>query len=71
MPLYQVYSYRFEDLGQLPLTRLSVWPTWPLQGETPKYTVVPLSDLEKGAIEFDLWKEIGEEFIATSTGGNQ
>ena len=69
IPLLKVYSYRLVDLdnnyGQ---ARVSVWPTWPLNGETPKSIVVPLNDLEEGAMEFDLWKEIGEEFLTTSTG---
>lgn len=65
----QVFSYRFTDLaGGWGPARLSVWPSWPLEGESPKSTTPPLSDLEEGAIEFDLWKEIGEELLTTSTG---
>ena len=37
------------------------------EGEAPKSTAMPLSDLDEGAMEFDLWKEIREEFLTTST----
>ena len=70
MFLCQVYSYRFTDLGIASRALLSIWPTWPREEETPKSAVVPLNDLEEGAMEFTLWKEVGEEFLTTSTSKN-
>ena len=64
----KVFSYGFLDVLVRGKARLSIWPNWNWKGETPKSTTVPLSGLEDGALEFSSWKEIGEEFLATSTG---
>ena len=66
---FQVYSYKFVDLqAGHPTARLSVVPNWPTSAGATSSTVVPLSDLDEGAMEFELWWEIGEEFLTTSTG---
>ena len=66
----QVYSYRFLDLEGTSFggpARVSVWPTWNSNGDTVKTTKAPLSDLDEGALDFNLWKDIGEEFLTTSS----
>ncbi len=48
--------------------RVSVLPTWNANGDVPKSTDPPLVEAPYGAVEFSLWKEIGEKFLLTSTG---
>ncbi len=43
-------------------------PTWDASGDAPRSTDPPLSEAPFGAVEFSLWKEIGEEFLLTSSG---
>ncbi len=68
LPIFQVYSYRILLSTTRNAGRVSVWPTWNLNGEAPKSTTAPLSEDEEGAMEFSLWREIGEEFLITGNG---
>ncbi len=65
---FQVYRYKILDAQLVPSARVSVLPTWSANGDVPKSTDPPLVEAPYGAVEFSLWKEIGEEFLLASSG---
>lgn len=41
-------------------------PSWPANGDIPESKTTPLSETQWGAMDFDLWKQIGHEFMVKS-----
>ena len=66
----QVFSYGFTNLHLgLPGATLSTWPDWPQNDrDISKSTTTPLDPSADGAMPFDDWKNIGEEFLLASNG---
>ncbi len=51
---------------------MSVWPDWPQNDrDISKSTTTPLDPTTDGAMPFDDWKKIGEEFMLSSNGETQ
>ncbi|XP_046856258.1 uncharacterized protein LOC124449380 isoform X2 [Xenia sp. Carnegie-2017] len=64
-----VYSYTFTHYQGFGLTRNAVTPrpNWPAIGATvPVSTTPPLNESLNGAVDWNLWREIGNEFMVTS-----
>lgn len=41
-------------------------PSWPANGDVPVSKKTPLRETQLGAMNFDLWKQIGQEFMVKS-----
>ena len=64
-----VYSYTFTDYNNFQLVRNAVtpFPNWPASKvNVPISTTPPLNESSFGAVDWDLWKNIGEEFMIKS-----
>ncbi|KAJ7393042.1 hypothetical protein OS493_008338 [Desmophyllum pertusum] len=63
-----VYSYHFTNYPNFVSGSNAVTPrpSWPANGDIPESKTVPLSETQWDAMDFDLWKQIGHEFMATS-----
>ena len=63
-----MYSYHVvNDDGTYGPAMLSVWPDWAIGPyDVPKVTNIPLRPDEDGAMPFNDWRLIGEEFMVTS-----
>ena len=64
-----VYSYTFTNYNNFVSTNNAVTPrpNWPASGaNVPISTSPPLSESSRGAVNFNLWKEIGKEFLIKS-----
>ena len=65
-----VYSYTFTNYSSFTSLSNAVnpRPNWPSPGaNVPISTTPPLSESSLGAVDWKLWKEIGEEFMVKST----
>ena len=64
-----VYSYTFTDYNNFGSGSNAVTPrpNWPASGaNVPISTSPPLNESSRGAVDFNLWKEIGKEFLIKS-----
>lgn len=64
-----VYSYTFTDYDNFDTTSNAVTPrpNWPVrEANVPVSTIPPLDEWSTGAVDFNLWKEIGEEILIKS-----
>ena len=64
-----VYSYTFTDYNNFVSTNNAVTPrpNWPAsRANVPISTSPPLDESSRGAVNFNLWKEIGNEFLVKS-----
>ena len=64
-----VYSYTFTNYSSFgsssnAVTPLPGWPAW--QTNVPISTTPPLNESSLGAIEWNVWKDIGKEFMVKS-----
>lgn len=41
-------------------------PSWPVDGDVPVSKKTPIRETQLGAMNFDLWKQIGQEFMVKS-----
>ena len=65
-----VYSYTFTNYNSFKSISNAVTPrpNWPApDANVPLSTTPPLSESSLGAVDWKLWKEIGEEFMVKST----
>ena len=65
-----VYSYTFTDYISFELRSNAVTPRpkWPApKASVPVSTTPPLCESSLGAVDWKLWKEIGQEFMVKST----
>ena len=64
-----VYSYTFTGYGNFASGSNAVTPhpNWPASdADVPISTTPPLNELSLGAVDWELWKNIGEEFMIKS-----
>ena len=64
-----VYSYTFTNYNSFGSTSNAVTPrpNWPASGaNVPISTTPPLSESSRGAVDWNLWKDIGKEFMIKS-----
>ena len=65
-----VYSYTFTNYGSFDSVSNAVTPrpNWPADlANVPISTTPPLSESSLGAVDWNLWKDIGQEFMVKST----
>ena len=64
-----VYSYTFTNYNSFGSSSNAVTlrPNWPVSGaNVPISTTPPLSESSRGAVDWNLWKDIGKEFMVKS-----
>ncbi|KAL9952930.1 hypothetical protein ACROYT_G040262 [Oculina patagonica] len=63
-----VYSYTFTNYPFFNngANAVTPRPSWPANGDIPESKTTPLSETQWGAMDFDLWKQIGHEFMVKS-----
>ncbi|CAB4009738.1 Hypothetical predicted protein, partial [Paramuricea clavata] len=63
-----VYSYTFTNYKKMNSCRNAVTPVpnWPANVNVPISTTPPLNELTRGAVDYNLWKNIGREILIKS-----
>jgi len=63
-----VFSYTFTNYGSFRsgINSITPQPDWPSVGNIPRSTEPPLSETHYAAMHFNLWKELGSEFMIKS-----
>ncbi|XP_020605319.1 uncharacterized protein LOC110044139 [Orbicella faveolata] len=63
-----VYSYTFTNYPKFldGSNAVTPRPSWPANGDVPLSKKTPLRETQLGAMNFDLWKQIGQEFMVKS-----
>ena len=65
-----VYSYTFTNYSSfdLPSNAVTPRPNWPTpEANVPVSTTPPLSESSLGALDWNVWKDVGQEFMVKST----
>ena len=64
-----VYSYTFTNYNSFTSSSNAVTPrpNWPASGANVPISTTPLSESSLGAVDWNLWKDIGKEFMVKST----
>ena len=65
-----MYSYTFTDFNNFysKTNAVTPRPNWPVrEASVPVTTTPPLDEWSAGAVDFNLWKHIGQDFMVKSS----